>query len=242
MHKTIRAVALGVSMLLQAHLSGGYEVVLEDLDGSSYAFHVDSKIVFADLLSEIQSSFHAIEQHKEDLLGVRGGEAIHLSVSNSGTLVTASKKTDHAFRNYDAPLTSEEKSDIQFIVKTLGNASLPKITTNESALTKAGSRIKKVHPLQFLTCVFTDEELKVAMRNLEGRTWVWTRFIDGLVESLGDEHKTNNLMQFIPDFASKLQIDQALILPHLQEKRWKDFVVLLIHKIPRSGDTKRYNM
>jgi len=54
-------------------------------------------------------------------------------------------------------------------------------------LVAAGDRIDHVHPLRFLEAVFTDEELKVGIRNIRGKGWVWNHFVGGLKDSLSTE-------------------------------------------------------
>lgn len=146
-------------------------------------------------------------------------------------------------RSYEAGFTQSEKDDITWIISTLGFASLTEIAKNKSKLEKTGDRVDRVHPFRFLQIIFTDEKLKAAAHNIQGRTsFIWDGFFGGIKRSLVDESKLNNVTPYINDFASVVGIDPTLIAPAINEKRWKDFVIILINKVPRQGDTGRYDM
>lgn len=156
--------------------------------------------------------------------------------------VTMGKKKHHS-RDYNARVTSDEKSNISYIVKTLGNKTLVKIAASKSSLEKAGDKVNHVHPLRFLMCIFTDEELKAAFYNVTQRGWVWKDFMKGLTDSLNEESKHNNLKnEYIIDFAKNVGIDPNLILAPIAEKRWNDLINILVTYIPRQGDPTRYDI
>lgn len=145
-------------------------------------------------------------------------------------------------RVYEDGVSAKEAEDIVYILKSLANMSLAKLKGEESSLKKAGDRIDHVHPLQFLILAFTNEELKVCLRNLEGRSWVWKDFIKGITESLAQEYGRDNLMPYLDDFAAQLKVDTKLLMPNINNGRWEKFVTLLISIIPRAPGSDRYNM
>lgn len=147
------------------------------------------------------------------------------------------------YRNYNAPLTSKEKSDIKYIVNTLGMEALTSIAKQKSSLKKAGDRIRHIHPLKFLTCVFTDQEMIVSITAMQSRGWVWGDFFDGIKESLNEERGRNNMKEeFVFDFAKKISIDASLIHSQVMHGKWDDFMNTLIKHVPRTGETDRYDM
>ncbi len=162
--------------------------------------------------------------------------------SSSGMYYSASASSTP--RNYYGAVTAEQRADIKFIVKTLGNSSLPSIAKQKSSLEKAGARINSVHPLKFLLTVFTDEELKVGMRNLKNRGgWVWSDFSSGLKDSLAEEASRANMKpEFIEEFAVSVGVSSAILTPSIQGSRWGEFVEVLINNVPRNGDPNRYDM
>jgi hypothetical protein len=146
-------------------------------------------------------------------------------------------------RNYFAAVTAQERKDITYILRTLANNSLAKIVKEKSGLKKAGDRIDSLHPFKFMETIFTDEELKVCVRVIEGKNWVWSDFLNGITSSLSKESAIDNLKpEHIQSFASTLNVDINLILPAIQDKNWSKLVYDLIALIPRSGDSTRYNM
>lgn len=145
-------------------------------------------------------------------------------------------------RDYYAPLTQDEKSDIGYIVKTLANESLIKIKNKESTIKKVGERVEHLHPFQFLYCIFSDEEMKVGIRNIQGRSWVGRGFIEGITSSLKKEHAVGNVLMYAEEFAQSLNVDVNIIKPYLEAAKWDKFVDALIKNVPRYGDTGRYDM
>lgn len=145
-------------------------------------------------------------------------------------------------RDYNAPLTTNEKSDIRYIITTLASKSLISIAKNRSQLEAAGDRIDHIHPLKFLLAVFTDEELKVGIRNIRGRGWVWNDFISGICQSFSTESSIGNLkLDFIQNFAALTKIQTMQIMTQIQNNRWEELVDVLIEIIPRNGDSGRYD-
>lgn len=146
-------------------------------------------------------------------------------------------------RDYLAGVAPHEASDIHYIVTTLANVPTIGLAFYSGSLDQAGDRINHVHPFRFLQTVFTSEELKVCIRNVKNKGWVWNRFMSGLSESLDEEAAAGNLKpEFIHDFAAIVGIDPSKIVPHIEKRRWKSLVSALIKHIPREGDSGRYDM
>jgi len=227
------------------------QIVLESSGGESYLIDVESEDSFQDVLQRIDSSLTVIElnnvEYQEDA-DVHTpcdivSKGFNMSVSDGqGIVVRSIAKSVSNLRSYSAPVTQNDKNDIAYIVKTLANNSLIKIKGAESSLKKAGDRVDRVHPLNFLSTVFTSEELKACMQNLYGRNWVWGRFLDGLTGSLVEENASGNILPYASDFAQRVNIDVNLILPTMQKAQWEKFVEVLIKNVPRSGNNSRYDM
>jgi len=152
----------------------------------------------------------------------------------------ASKSAISYQKNYNALPTESEKKDIAYVVNTLGMASLIKIASETSKVEKAGKRIDNVHPLRFLECIFTDEQMKASMQAMRSRGWIWDKFSGGLKDALDTEYKKNNLAQFINDFSSRVGINLQLIYPSVTTQQWSSFIDILITVIPRNSDANRY--
>lgn len=162
---------------------------------------------------------------------------------NSNQILVKSSRQQSPSRNYNTPVLQNEKEDLAYITTTLARSSLPSLATSKSSLKKAGDRIDHLHPLRFLMTIFTDEELKANISAIRSRGWVWDKFYSGLEGSLKEEARKNNMNnEFVVDFANIIGINVSLIQPAIQEKRWKEFVNLLIDSVPRTGNPTRYDM
>ena len=190
--------------------------------------------------------------HSEELLLVdQEGRYCTLELDNSKEYlfedagIFASKKHGQFLgvpRDYYAPLAANEIGDIRYIVTSLANRSLIHLLANRGEFEAAGDRVDHVHPLKFLMVIFTDEELKVCIRNMRGRGWVWGSFASGLTDSLATESSIDNLrIEHIYDFASTVEIDPNMIVPSVEQKKWEEFINLLIEHVPRKGDHGRYD-
>lgn len=145
-------------------------------------------------------------------------------------------------RDYRTGFSDPEFTDIQFIVRTLADKSLVTIAKERYSLEAAGDRIDHVHPLNFLLAIFDDEELKVAIRNIRGKGWVWSNFMYGIKQTLSAEMAQNNVTPHLQDFANKLGVSLQTILPAVRSRNWDLFVEQLIKNVPRKGDGGRYDV
>jgi hypothetical protein len=145
-------------------------------------------------------------------------------------------------RNYHAPLTPQEKGDIRYIIVTLANRSLISIARCKETLEMCGDRIDHLHPLKFLYAVFSDEELKVGIRNVRSRGWIWGDFISGIRESFITEASNNNIThEHLHHLAQSVGIDASLILPSAQAQNWDELIEIMIVHVPRGGDHGRFD-
>jgi len=222
------------------------EIILENSLGDNYVVEIDSSESFLTAIESINKSLADVEDSNtlpESIpVSFKDSFRMDLMFSEGEIIVKASKKANLSPRNYFAPVTPQDRADISEIVKTLANSSLVRIKGSESSLKRAGDRIDPIHPLQFLTVVFTDEELKVCMRNLQGRSWVWKRFLDGITETLAAENAVNNVMPYAQDFANHINLNIHVFLPVLQSGKWEKFINTLIDNVPRQGGSNRYDM
>lgn len=233
--KQIRKVIVG-ALLCYPVISNAEVVVLESITGESFAFEINENDTFLNVMDSIEAIARHADNHEQ-----LNFSFMMLSKNISLNDILA-KKAMVEPRSYAYGIKASECADITYIVKTMANSSLPKIKIAESSLKKAGERIDHLHPFYFLSCIFTNEELKVCMRNLQGRAWVWKEFLKGIVTSLEEENGKGNVLPYAADFAERVKVDINVILPILQGGRWERFVDTLIDKVPREGGSDRYNM
>lgn len=228
------AVLSSASVMLSAH-----HIVLQDSQGQSFVLDLHSEDRFIDVINSIHAFRGENSVIDEDEVYTF---QVSIPAKKNLELETLSKKPKLNDRSFAAGITQAEAADISFILKTMANSSLPKIKAAETSLKKAGERIAHVHPFFFLSTIFTDEELKVCVRNLQGRAWVWKEFLRGIVDSLSEEHAKDNILPFVNDFVAIVKVDPSMILPSLQANRWERFVNILIDVVPREGSSDRYDM
>lgn len=140
-------------------------------------------------------------------------------------------------RDYYAGYTQEDKNNWKFILTNLSNKPLTKLLALRPKLKLAGDKIAHVHPLQLLCCAFSDDSLKVALRNLQARGgYVWGEFISDMGKSFGEEMNLSNMRdEYIHDFSLNVKIDIDLIYGSIQQRKWEHFINLLINNIPRDN-------
>lgn len=226
------SLVLMLPFFLEAH-----EILVNTQDGQAFVFDVDAN----ESLSGLHDKIVALtDEHPSNCLieisssGAPKGFGFQLSRSQGGYLGYP--------RNYYNEVTAEQQADIHFIVTYLANKSLIQIAFAKGDLEAAGNRIDHIHPLRFLMTVFTNEELKVGVRNIRGKGWVWNNFTGGLKECLSTESNIGNMKdEYIQHFAQQVEIDVDLVYSSIQQHDWDEFIDLLITHIPRKGDHDRYD-
>lgn len=147
------------------------------------------------------------------------------------------------FRDYYAPLASNEKETIRYILTTLANKSLFSLPKCRSSLQAAGNKVEHLHPLKFLLYAYSDEELKVCMGVIQGRSFVWREFISNFADSLQKEVVRGNITsEHLHHFAETVHVKVDIIAPHANSSDWVKFVKTLNAYVPRANTQNRYNM
>lgn len=215
------------------------EIFVENDQGEGFILPVDRDDSFLDVMDSLHDfgSFdRAIEE--EEFHSYK----ICVIPKNFSKLEKIFKKARLMARSYETGITPQEAAEISYIVKTLANSSLPKINAARNALEKAGDKIEHVHPFFFLSAIFTNEELKVCMRNLKGRLGAWDGFMSGVIRSMTEENARNNVLPYVNQFAALVKVDPNMILPAIQAGKWERLVITLIDIVPREGGADRYDM
>ncbi len=146
-------------------------------------------------------------------------------------------------RDYYHNVSADEKKNISYIVKTLANKPEPALLFYKGSIVSAGDKIDHIHPLKFLHAIFTDEELKVGMRVVRKKSWVWGNFRSGISDSLRDEASVDNMtVEYLYDFAAAVDVDANLLIGAYNAQNWDSFIDGCVAHIPRKGDYRRYNM
>ncbi|MGA8163881.1 MAG: hypothetical protein WB791_02515 [Waddliaceae bacterium] len=247
---------IGFFLLFKSSLLFSSEVVIRMPNNESLIANLPNKVSATTVMNQVErqtgfpsasqaiiSDGKVLRQHQEQAVQIDHGQEFWMELKTDGHLneELISQRSYTGYRNYHAPLNKNEVKDIHFILKILATKSLVSLLSYKSQLEKKGKRIDHVHPLQFLFAVFTDEEMKMHMYNLEKkRGWVWRDFMKGLSGSLQDESEIGNMKDsYVEDFANKLRIPVKLISGSIASCQWGALVKTLINST-KEGDSGRY--
>lgn len=213
--------------------AAAHEVTVNTIDGSSFIFDIAPEESFQNLVRTIQEYENSTEEMQ-----------IFMTISANRVMASTSAYVKGKPRDFWTPLTSNEKKDITYILRTLANQTLLKINSNKTELKNAGIRIEHLHPLRFLTFVFSNDELIVCMRNLQGRTWVWSEFLEGVINSLKNEHTLGNVLdEHARELVTQAHVpDPNVIYSLINNQNWGSLINTLIAVVPRQTDGNRYDM
>ncbi len=203
------------------------EIFVRSPNGEHLALEIDPTEPFGDVIKKIAHQL-AGEDNDEFYLDYAPVD-IKLFKAFKGT------------RDYNAEASKKEKDLITYILTTMANKNPIQLWKEEKSLRKAGDKIIHLHPYRFLMCIFKDETLKAAIASVKERILLWSKFKEGLFDSLTEEAQKNNLVPYVDDFAANLEISSNLILPAIHEGNWEQLINLLIKNVPREGEPDRYN-
>ena len=148
-------------------------------------------------------------------------------------------------RPYFREVTPAEWRVIHTVVTTTSDTSVLALWGKADFLEREGNRVDHVHPLRFLLTLFTNEELKVATRNIKNGQpgIVWKKFSSRFGESLDRARALDNLSdEVIEHFAKTLELDLDKVRALINANRWEGLMNLLATEVPRKGDFRRYDL
>lgn len=209
-------------------------LVVRSIDGELSHMEIPQNISFQEAMALLQGDQ---EYFEEPVVDFYAASSLTKRYTRSASASSGEK------RDYFAPIKPSEKEDILYIATTLGLGSIGKIAKSKSDLKKAGERVDRVHPFNFLYIILSCDKGLACYHAIRDRSLVWGGFKDGVVGSLNDEAKLDNLQdEYLVDFAKKLNIDPGNIRPYIQNKDWNGFLKALAEHLPRQGDPSRYTM
>lgn len=222
-----------------------YPMVITTENGQQFLWEASLNQTLSEVLGEIEdtlSDVAALETMKMELAFENNGYAKKMPWF--GKVKVKHGKYLGYPREYVAQINDQEKAAIRYIVDYLSN---PKhgpfaLLDHKETLEKYGDSIDHLHPLNFLMAIFSDEEMKVKIISLRGRSLVWGDFIGGVKHSLATEAANENITyNQIDHFASVVGVQSHEIVPYIAERKWDQFIDYLISKVQRRGDFNRYN-
>ncbi len=146
-------------------------------------------------------------------------------------------------RNYYATLTPGETGDLRYVISTLADRSIVGIAMARGDLQAAGDRLAHVHPLRFLLVIFLDEQMKVSVRNIRDKIWIWQQLVASVKTNFEKELSVHNILPaHIDDFCNILGVHKTQLEMIISQRHWEGLLELLIKQVPRTGDYDRYDM
>lgn len=221
-----------------------YEMVILHADGERSILNIHPDDTFLDVCLQAENLIESSNYLSDDFIKPYKKEFFLNCINEEPGILSIAKSSSALPRNYEVKISQNEKEDIYYIVTTLGRGSLKKLLSAKSSLKKAGTRVDHVHPLRFIGCIFSDEEMKVGILQIKERGgWVAKEFFNGLYDSLTTEANLQNIKnEHVTDFAKYLELDPNLISTSIQNKDWKGLINTLIEILPRNGNPNRYDM
>lgn len=131
---------------------------------------------------------------------------------------------------YPTPITSQDRQDVAYIIRTLANTSTPMLLFKKKSLNAAGDRVRPLHTLQFLECIFANSQLKADMAKIQRKKMPWNELMKGIRQGLNNADREGSLAKpQIDAFAKAVGINPEKIYPLIQAKKWDAFVNAMIY-------------
>lgn len=128
-----------------------------------------------------------------------------------------------ASSTYYTPLTESDKENIRYIITTLATNSSISLIIYKKKLEQAGNRLNNVHPLTFLSYIFTDRTLGRYVKKIHGMPW--REFAKGMAGSLNSAAKNNDLPDAaISDFLKSIGVQRNALENTIKQARWYEFI------------------
>lgn len=126
------------------------------------------------------------------------------------------------------PCTDNQRTCIYEIITTLAENGKVSLLFKQNHLKEIGIQINDVHPLKFLSSIFSDPHLKECMINIFDDYFKRNGFMDGLAPSMTNEAEKGKLNQYLEEFAKDVQVPVEDIRPFFDAKDWEGLVRYLI--------------
>jgi len=131
--------------------------------------------------------------------------------------------------SYESLVCSEhDKACIHEIVTTLGEKGKFYLLFNQGHLKDLGTQVEHLHPLKFMSSIFSYQHLMSHMADIFDDYFKRTGFMDGLGPSLTLEAGRNKLNQYLDKFAQEINVPLEKMAPYFRSHDWEGLVEFLI--------------
>jgi hypothetical protein len=128
----------------------------------------------------------------------------------------------------DLVCTEQDRANIYDIISTIAKNNKLTLLLKQGYLNSLGAQISHVHPLKFLSTIFTNPELAEGMQDVFEDYFKRSHFMGGLQPHLDREAAKDKLEIFLPDFAAETQISLEKLRVCVREHNWEGIVRLLL--------------
>lgn len=136
------------------------------------------------------------------------------------------KVTEPSYK--DLVCTESQKACIYEIISTMADNSKLSLLFKQNHLKSLGDQISDVHPMKFLSTIFSDYYLKICMINIWNDHFKRNGFLDGLGPSLTREMEKGKLLFHLADFGAEIGVSEEAMRPYFESQDWENLVAFLI--------------
>ncbi len=126
-------------------------------------------------------------------------------------------------------ISQTDKKLISYIISSMAEKNMFQLGLQKKSLEKRGKQIEHVHPLKFLSFLFSQPHLRQAMQEIRTNYFKWNGFMDGLSKKLDSEANAQDLLPYVEGFATSLNVDSRRVAYYLEKKDWEALVVFLMN-------------
>jgi len=120
--------------------------------------------------------------------------------------------------------TDQDKANIYEIITTLADNGKLSLLLKSGHLKQLGAQINHVHPLKFMSTIFSNPRLRMCMPDIFNDYFKRNGFMDGLGPSLERESDKGKLEQYITDFAAELNVMPDGLRDFFKARDWENLV------------------
>lgn len=233
-----------VSLLLFTHYTDCTEIYVTQSYGQTLVLECSPNEHLEELQTQIEELFQIPAESQTWTINgntLNPFGSLHTLIGKIEVSTTADPR--NTAKDYYLLPNKDDEKNITYMIKTLADKSLPALAFCRGDLQDAGDAVAHLHPLRFFEVVFTNEELKVGIRNMKKRKQIWPEFASGMANSFKNEAAVGNMKkEYLEEFAAKVGLDLSKVLPLAENGKWLDFLNGLVLHIPRIGEFDKYDM
>lgn len=130
---------------------------------------------------------------------------------------------------WDELICSEtDRTNIHEIVSTVAEKNKLSLLFQQNYLREKGAQIAHVHPLKFLSVIFSNPHLKTCMFYIWDDYFKRSSFVADLSAALTREADKGKLHPYLGDFCKEVGVASETVKSYFDTRDWENFVLFLI--------------